>query len=134
MANKRQIPRAVFEPWDGFVADDLLKVEQLVELVKKETPKAIKEAFENKKTFATLFQINHTEYFLDIPKSYWVDALEECIKYRIEEQRYEDCRDIKKIIDSIKTGSKTLPKKQLKKTSNDGEATNGNPDSNQQPA
>ena len=33
---KRQIPKAVFEPWDGIEANDLLDTPQLVELVKKD--------------------------------------------------------------------------------------------------
>ena len=112
---KRRIPKAVFEPWENVVADDLLQTPQLVELVKKEAPEAIKDAFENKKTFATLFQVNHSEFYIDIPKPYWTAALEECIKYLIDEQRYEECKDIKKLIDSIKASSKTISKKSLNK-------------------
>lgn len=127
---KRSIPKAVFEPWEGLTADDLLNTRQLIELVRHETPKAIKDAFQNNKSFATLFQINHTEYYLDIPKPYWISALEECIKYLIEDQRYEECRDLKKLIDDIKAGSKTVSKKTLKQKV-DGKAANGNPISDQ---
>lgn len=119
---KRQIPKAIFEPWEGLTAEDLLNTPQLVKLVKKETPLAIKDAHTNKKTFATLFQINHSENYLDIPKPYWIPALEECIKYLIEEQKYEECRDLKKLIDDIKTGTKKVSSKQLKQI-DDGEAT-----------
>ena len=126
---KRQIPKAVFEPWESITADDLLQTPQLVELVKKEAYRAVKDAFENRKTFATLFQVNHSEYFIDIPKPYWVPALEECIKYLIEEQRFEECKDIKKLIDSIKAGSKTISKKSLKQVDN-GETTDGDTISN----
>lgn len=119
---KRHIPKAIFEPWDGITAEDLLETPQLVSLVKRETPLAIKDAFDNKKTFATLFQVNHSEHFIDIPKSYWIPALEECIKHLIEEQKYEECRDLKKLIDDIKTGPVKITKKPLKQPNN-GEAT-----------
>lgn len=119
---KRQIPKAIFEPWEDIAAEDLLETPQLVSLVKKEAPLAIREAFENKKTFATLFQVNHSEYYIDIPKPYWIDALEECIKYLIEEQKYEECRDLKKLIDDIKTGTRKVSNKSLKQPK-DGEAT-----------
>jgi len=119
---KRHIPKAVFEPWDGISAADLIQTPQLVELVKKEAPQAIRDAFDNRKTFATLFQINHSEYYIDIPKPYWVSALEVCIRYYIEDQRYEDCKDIKKLIDDIKAGTKSLSKKQVK-TQDDGKNT-----------
>jgi hypothetical protein len=128
MATKRQIPKALFEPWEGMKAEELLENPQLVELVKKETPKAIQEAFQNKKTFATLFQVNHSEYYIDIPKPYWTDALEECIKYLIEEQRYEECKDIKKLIDDIKARPKRI-KKSLKQTDS-GETIDGDTISN----
>ena len=126
---KRHIPKAVFEPWEDIAASDLLDAPPLVELVKREAPRAIRDAFDSKKTFATLFQVNHSEYYIDIPKPYWVPALEECIKYLIEEQRYEECKDIKKLIDDIKLGSKTLPKKQIKQKEN-GKAANGDTDGN----
>ena len=109
----QKITKAVFEPWEAIIAVDLLDTPQLVELVKREAPKAIKDAFENRKTFATLFQVNHSEYYIDIPKPYWTAALEECIKCLIDEQRYEECKDIKKLIDSIKASSKTISKKSL---------------------
>ncbi len=120
MAAKRQIPKALFEPWSGITAEDLMDTPPLVELVKKEAPKAIQDAFENRKTFATLFQVNHSEYYVDIPKSHWIHALEECIKYLIEEQRYEECKDIKKLIDDIKAAAKRISKP-LKQAQN-GEA------------
>jgi len=120
---KRQIPKAVFEPWEGLESADLLQTPQLVDLVKREAPKAIKDAFENRKTFATLFQINHSEHYLDVPKQYWVAALEECLKYLIEDQRYEECKDIKKLIDEIKAGSKIKYTKKLK--ADDRKTTNG---------
>jgi DNA primase len=126
---KRNIPKAVFEPWDGLVAADLLEAPPLVELVKKEAPKAIRDALNNRKTLATLFQVNHSEHYIDIPTPYWIAALEECIKYLIEEQRYEECKEIKKLIDDIKLGSKTLPNKQLK-PKDDGKAANGDTISN----
>lgn len=126
---KRQIPKAVFEPWDGFTAEDLLDTPALVHLVKKETPLAIKDAFANKKTFATLFQINHSENYIDIPKSYWIPALEECIKYLIEEQRYEECGNLKELIDSIKKGTKRTVKKSENGTTN-GQAANRDSNSN----
>lgn len=126
--SKRQIPRAVFEPWEGVSTEDLLQNDQFIKLAKQETPKAIKEAFLNKKTFATLFQINHTENYLDIPKQYWIPALEECIKYLIEDQKYEECRDLTKLIDSIKAGTKTI-NKQLKQAT-DGKAADRDTSSN----
>ena len=108
---KRTIPKAMFQPLDGLTATDILDNQGFTSLVKAETYPAIKEAFANKKTFATLFQINMTGNYIDIPKQYWVSALEECIKFNLAEEKFEDCVEIKNLIDEIKKPTKRIPKK-----------------------
>lgn len=112
---KRRIPKAIFEPLENVLCADLLDTESLVAMVKKETPIAIREAFENKKTFATLFEINGLGLYLDIPKQYWIPALEQCINFMLEEEKFEECVPIKKLIDEIKKPMKALPKKPINK-------------------
>ena len=104
--SKRIIPRALFEPFTGLQSSDLLDNEPLLNLIKNETPAAIEEAFRSKKTFATLFEVNMTGYYLDIPKQYWIDALEECIKLYLHEEKYEECVKLNSLIEQIKTASK----------------------------
>jgi hypothetical protein len=108
---KRIIPRAMFQPLEGLTAAQLHDSKPLVGLVRKEVYPAIQEAHQNKKTFATLFEVNSTGYYLDIPKQYWIAALEECIKFNLEEEKFEDCIKIKKLIDEIKKPTKTISKK-----------------------
>jgi len=119
MSTKRLIPRALFEPLMGIHSSDLTDNDILLDLVKLETPLAIEEAFRSSKTFATIFEINTTGYFLDIPKSYWIDALQECIKFNLEEEKYEECTRLSKLIEEIKKASKKPTKKK-----NDGEGIN----------
>jgi hypothetical protein len=83
--SKREIPKAFFEPLEHIQASDLLDNEALLSMIKKETSLAIEEAFRNKKTFATLFEINGIGLYLDIPKQYWIPALEQCINFKLEE-------------------------------------------------
>lgn len=116
---KRIIPRAMFQPLDGLTADQLYDNKPLVNLVRNEVYPAIEEAFQNKKTFATIFEVNSTGYFIDIPKQYWVAALEECIKFNLEEEKFEDCVRIKELIDRIKKPTRTINKK-----TTDGEGAN----------
>jgi hypothetical protein len=116
--SKRKIPRALFEPLEDIRAADLLESEALLSMVKKETPAAIKEAFEGNKTFATLFEINGLNLYLDIPKQYWISALEQCINFMLEEEKFEDCISIKKLIDEIRQPAKTISKKNSKKKEN----------------
>lgn len=117
---KRLIPRALFEPLSGIQAADLIDNEPLINLIRQETPAAIEEAFRAKKTFATLFEVNMTGHFLDIPKMYWVAALEECIKLNLQEEHFEECLKLKNLIDEIKT----TPRKSTKQKSN-GKRTDG---------
>lgn len=111
----RRIPRALFEPLDAVRASDLVDNSALLTLIKQETPIAIEEAFKNKKVFATLFEVNGTGMYIDIPKQYWIPALEQCINFMLEEEKFEDCIPIKKLIDEIRKPVKTLPKKIKKK-------------------
>lgn len=112
---KRRIPRALFEPLEEVTASELAVNEALINLIKKETFPAIEEAFRHKKTFATLFEINNTGLFIDIPKQYWIQALEQCINFMLEDERFEECIPIKVLIDEIKKPIKTLVKKEKKK-------------------
>lgn len=116
--SKRKIPKAIFEPLEEARCADLVNTEPLIRLIKKETFPAIKEAFEGNKTFATLFEINGLGLYLDIPKQYWVPALEQCINFMLEEENFEECIPLKKLIDNIKKPIKTLPKKTSKKKEN----------------
>lgn len=109
--SKRQIPKAFFEPLEDIQASDLFENDSLITLIKKETPIAIEEAFRNKKTFATLFEINGMELYLDIPKQYWIPALEQCIHFMIQEEDFEKCIPLRNLIEEIKKPIKKIPKK-----------------------
>ena len=109
--NKRQIPKAFFEPLEDLQASDLLDNEALLDMIKKEAPIAIEEAFRNKKTFATLFEINGMELYLDIPKQYWIPALEQCISFKLTEEDFESCIKLRDLIEEIKKPVKKIPKK-----------------------
>ena len=108
--NKRKIPRAFFEPLEAIQASDLLENESLLNLVKNETPLAIEEAFRNKKTFATLFEVNGIGLYLDIPKQYWIPALEQCISFKLTEEKFEDCIKLRDLIEEIRKPIKKIPK------------------------
>ena len=112
----RRIPRALFEPLEEAKASDLVANETLISLVKRETFVAIQEAFKNKKTFATLFEINTTGMYIDIPKQYWIPALEQCINFKLEDERFEECIPIKELINEIRKPVKTISKKTKKKS------------------
>lgn len=120
---KRTIPKALFEPLEAINASDLMQSEVLLRMLKEETPKAIEEAFYNKKTFATLFEINGMGLYLDIPKQYWIPALEACIRFMIEEEKFLECVPLKNLIEEIKA-----PVKRVSKKKSHGTSTERNPD------
>ena len=115
----RRIPRAVFEPLENIKASELITNEALLTLIKRETFVAIEEAFRNKKTFATLFEIGGVGLYIDIPKQYWIPALEQCINFMLEDERFEECIPIKVLIDQIKKPVRTVTKKEKKKVNGD---------------
>lgn len=125
--SNRKIPRAMFEILEDIEAADLIDNESLIGLIRAETPLAIEEAFKNKKTFATLFEVNGLGYFVDIPKIYWIPALEQCIAFNLEHEKFEECVILKNLIDQIRKGHKTISKTRKKKEN--GTGTDGNPDS-----
>jgi hypothetical protein len=111
--SKRQIPKAFFEPLEDIQASDLLDNEALLTMVKNETPLAIEEAFRNNKTFASLFEINGMGLYIDIPKTHWVAALEQCINFKLEEEKFEDCIKLRDLIEEIRKPIKKIPKKKV---------------------
>lgn len=115
----RKIPRALFEPIEEVKASDLITNEALLNLIKRETVIAIEEAYRHKKTFATLFEVNGLGMYIDIPKQYWIPALEQCINFMLEDERFEECIPIKLLIDQIKKPVRTINKKEKKKADGD---------------
>ena len=109
--SKREIPKALFEPLEDIQASDLLDNEALLNMIKVETPLAIEEAFRNKKTFASLFEINGIGLYIDIPRPHWIAALEQCINFKLEEEKFEDCIKLRDLIEEIKKPIKRIPKK-----------------------
>lgn len=123
---KRNIPKAFFEPFEEVESSNLMQNDSLLKMIKKETPVAIEEALKDKKTFATIFEIGNTGYHIDIPKQYWIDALEQCINFNLEEEKFEDCISLKNLIDEIRK-----PIKKVTKSKQHGTGIDGNSDSDQ---
>lgn len=67
-----------------------------------ETIAGIKDAISTKSKTATLFQIAKSDYYLELDKSQWKQALQTCINRFIDEEKYEDCSKIKVLMDKIK--------------------------------
>lgn len=114
---KRKTIRALFEDIDKLTTEQILKSEALKDLLKHQVPVAIYDAYNSKKQSASLFEINNTDHYVEIPKKDWAQALETCIMWYLESEDYERCSKIKEIIDEIQ--KKPIKKINIKTDSND---------------
>jgi hypothetical protein len=70
--------------------------------VYKEAIASIKDAINTKSKTAILFELEKSEYYIEIQKSEWKLALQACIDKLVETEDYELCSLIKELIDKIK--------------------------------
>jgi hypothetical protein len=105
MAKKstRKIPSMVITINGGGQADidALCNNEVFSRAVYKEAIASIKDAIENKKKTAILFELEKSEYYVEIIKPEWKQALQSCIDKLIETEDYEMCIQIQDLIDKI---------------------------------
>jgi len=111
---KRKTVRALFDNPEILRAQDIAGSEILKQLLKVHIPNSIEDAIINNKVYATIFEINDTEHFIEIHKNHWIQALETCLLWYIEDENYEMCNHIKNIIKSIQDKSKKISVKKNK--------------------
>lgn len=105
MAKKtRTIPTVMFNiNGEGKIdIEALCNNESFTRAVYKETVAGIKDAIDNKRKIAILFELDKSDYFVEINKSQWKIALQSCIDKLVESESYEECSKIKVLIDKIK--------------------------------
>jgi len=93
--------RVNFENMSNLKTEDLLESDVLIRVLKKEVPKAITVAIKQKKTYATVFEINALGVFVEIHKKDWIGALSSCMELHMSQEEYESCIDIRKTIESL---------------------------------
>ena len=106
---KAPIPiRALFDNIEELTSEDIKASNILLNLLKQEVPSAIEYAMANKKTFATIFEINASSNYLEIHKNYWEEALNTCMRLFINdgEENYEMCHRISKMIEALQLAKK----------------------------
>lgn len=111
--------RALFENPHDLQSEDVAKSEILKELLKNHVPLAIENAIVKKKIYASVFEINDSKQFIEIHKNNWVQALETCLIWYVEDEDYEMCNHLKNLIIAIQD------KKKLSKISIQQNKTNG---------
>jgi hypothetical protein len=106
MAKKsnRQIPSMMVTVKGEGKADieALCDNEVFIKAVFTETIAGIKDAINTKSKTAVLFQLEKSDYYLELDKNQWKQALQTCIDKHIEEEQYEECSKIKVLMNKIK--------------------------------
>lgn len=106
---KKKVVRAVFDRLDELSAEDIVKSEVLKSLLRAQVPISIREAFNAKKIFASVFEINNSGAFVEIHKHQWIPALESIVLWLVDMEDYESCTEIKNLISEIKNKPKDRP-------------------------
>jgi rRNA-processing protein FCF1 len=105
----RVIPNLKIYPLSTTTPVDLiLEAEVLVELVHTEVLPAIQQALKAKKNAATLFEINSSDSYIELPKSEWVTAIDSCISYYSKKERYELCTELTTLKSKLTTSEVQL--------------------------
>ena len=103
----RKVVRAVFDNPQELSPDQVAQSQELKKLIKSQAPEAVRLAFDHSKKFATIFEINDSSYYVELPRKSWINALETCLLWYVEEENYEMCTKIKDLIKDIqKRGDK----------------------------
>lgn len=69
----------------------------------KEAVEGIKDAINNKQKTAVLFELDKSDFYVEIDKDQWGFALQSCIDRFIEDgEQYEECTEIQVLINKIK--------------------------------
>lgn len=105
---KRRATKVYIPNLEQVSAEDLKKSDILKKVLFTEVPKSIEYANKNKKLFASIFEINDTNNYVEIHRKDWITALESCVNHYISLEDYEYCNKIKSLINSIKTSSSKL--------------------------
>lgn len=117
----RKVIRAIFDNLDQMSAEDIAESEILKNLLSENLPNSIRRAHSTKQEYATIFEINASECYVEIHRSQWVNALQTIISWHSDEkvQDYEKCVELRKLIEAI-TVINTTSKEQKPKTKRGG--------------
>lgn len=97
----RKVPVVSFHIPPLVPSSEVAKSDSFKLAVFTETLNGIKDAVNKKRTVATLFSIKGSDINIELKKSEWKNALQECIEYYSEQEKYEKCIEIKQLIDTL---------------------------------
>lgn len=102
----KKVVRAVFDNPHELSPESVSESKDLKKLIKSQLPVSVRLAFEANKQYASIFEINDSSYYIEIHKKNWVQALETCMLWYVEDEDYETCTKIKDLVKQIQTKGK----------------------------
>ena len=98
---RRKIPvlRISIEP--GASYSQLTEVPEIKEVVIEETIYAIKDGIAKNKNSISLFEVAHTDYYIELEKKKWKPALKKVLEYFLEREEYNKCAEARDLINKL---------------------------------
>ena len=96
-----QVNNITISPLKNIVKEEVLGYKNIVNTIIDETPKAIEYALNKKKDVATLIEINGSGNFIELKDKWWENAINSCIKKFEDEQDYERCIKLSKLLSRV---------------------------------
>ncbi len=98
---RRKIPvfKVSIEP--GADYSQLLEVPEIKQIVLEETVYAIKHGIEKNKESISLFEVAHTDYYIELSKNKWKPSLEKALEYFLEKEEYDRCAEMRDLINKL---------------------------------
>lgn len=98
---RRKIPVFRVSMDKGAKYSQLKDIPGIKEAVIEETIYAIKYGIEKNKTTIPLFEVAHSDYYIDLAKKEWKPTLEHVIEYYIEKEEYKICAEVRDLINKL---------------------------------
>lgn len=102
----RKTARAIFDNPEHLRSEDIAESLMLKSLLKVHVPIAIEDSIIGNKIYACIFEINDSNQYIEIHKNHWIQALETCLVWYVEDEDYEMCNHIKNLIFTIQNNKK----------------------------
>jgi hypothetical protein len=98
---RRKIPvfRVSIEP--GADYSQLNDVPEIKQIVLEETIFAIKDGIKKNKNSISLFEVAHTDYYIELSKNKWKPSLEKALEYFLEKEEYDRCAVMRDLISKL---------------------------------
>jgi hypothetical protein len=98
---RRKIPIFRVSMEKGAKYSQLKDIPGIKEAVIEETVYAIKYGIEKNKTTIPLFEVAHSDYYIDLAKKEWKSTLKHVIEYFIEKEEYKMCAEVRDLINKL---------------------------------